>query len=49
MGRQPSHRFGQSIAQILSSTVTGQVYEDDEARGPFDQGADGRAASLSND
>lgn len=34
MGRERSHRFGQSIAQILSSAVTRQVHEDDEASGP---------------
>jgi hypothetical protein len=49
VGWEWSHGFGQSIAQIISSAVTGQVHEDDEACGPFDQSGDGGPATLSND
>jgi hypothetical protein len=49
MGREDAHRGFQSVAQVLRSAVAGQMHEEDEARSPFNQRANGRAAALSND
>jgi len=49
MGRERAHRFCQPVAQILSTAVSREMHEDDEARGPFDQCGDGGPAASSND
>ncbi|MEV7135688.1 hypothetical protein AB0N24_22715 [Arthrobacter sp. NPDC093128] len=40
-------RFSQPVVPILCSAVACQMYEDDEALGPFDQRTDGRPLPFS--
>jgi hypothetical protein len=48
VGWKRTHRFSKPVAQILRTAIPCQVYEDDEARGSFNQCGDGRATALSN-
>lgn len=49
MGREGARRCFQPVAQVFRTAVACQVHEEEEARGPFNQGGNGRAAALSND